>query len=30
MFLILDLGEPYSGMFRGSPAALEQAINAMD
>lgn len=30
MFLILDLGEPYSGMFRVSPAALEQAINAMD
>ena len=30
IFLILELSEPYSGLFRISPAALEQTIAAMD
>jgi hypothetical protein len=30
IFIIVDLGEPFSGLFRISPAALEQAIDAMD
>jgi hypothetical protein len=29
MFLILDLSQPYSGLFRVSPAALEQALEAL-
>ena len=28
IFLILDLSEPYTGLFRVPPAALEQAIEA--
>jgi hypothetical protein len=30
VFLILDMSEPYSGVFRVSPAALEQAIEVID
>jgi hypothetical protein len=30
IFLILELSEPYSGLFRISPAALEQTIAALD
>jgi hypothetical protein len=30
VFIIVELGEPYSGLFRVSPAALVQAIDAMD
>jgi hypothetical protein len=30
VFLMLDLGMPYSGLFRVSPAALEQAIANID
>jgi hypothetical protein len=30
IFIIVELGEPYSGLFRISPAALEQTIDAID
>ena len=30
MFLILELGLPYTGLMRVSPAALEQAIEFVD
>jgi hypothetical protein len=30
IFLILDLSQPHSGLFRVSPAALEQTIEAVD
>jgi Protein of unknown function (DUF4239) len=30
IFLILELSEPYTGIFRISPAALEQAIDSID
>jgi hypothetical protein len=30
IFLILELGLPYTGMMRVSPAALEQAIEFVD
>jgi hypothetical protein len=30
VFLILDMSQPYSGMFRVSPAALVQALEVMD
>jgi hypothetical protein len=30
MFLILELSQPYSGLFRISPAALEQTIDALN
>jgi hypothetical protein len=30
IFIIVELGEPYSGLFRISPAALEQTIEAID
>jgi hypothetical protein len=30
VFLILDMSEPYSGVFRVSPAALQQAIEVID
>jgi hypothetical protein len=30
VLLMLDLGQPYTGLFRVSPAALGQAISAMD
>jgi hypothetical protein len=30
IFLLLELGQPYTGLFRVSPAALEQAIDNMD
>ena len=30
MFLILDLSQPYSGLFRIPPSAMEQTIEAMD
>jgi hypothetical protein len=30
IFLILELSEPYTGLFRTSPAALEQTIGAID
>jgi hypothetical protein len=30
IFLILELGEPYTGLFRVSPAALEQTIQYID
>jgi hypothetical protein len=30
IFLILDLGRPYTGMFRISPAALQEAIANID
>jgi hypothetical protein len=30
IFIIVELGEPYSGMFRISPAALVQTIEAID
>jgi hypothetical protein len=30
MFLILELSQPYTGLFRTSPAALEQTIAAID
>jgi hypothetical protein len=30
IFLILELSEPYSGLFRISPAALEQTIDTID
>jgi hypothetical protein len=30
IFIILELGEPYSGLFRISPAALVQTIQAID
>jgi hypothetical protein len=30
IFIIVELGEPYSGLFRISPAALEQTIQAID
>jgi hypothetical protein len=30
IFLILELSEPYTGLFRISPAALEQTIEAID
>jgi hypothetical protein len=30
IFLILDLSQPHSGLFRVSPAALEQTIDAID
>jgi hypothetical protein len=30
IFIIVELGEPYSGLFRISPAALEQTIHAID
>ena len=30
IFLILELGQPYTGLFRISPAALEQTIDSID
>jgi len=30
VYLILDMSQPYSGIFRVSPAALEQAIDVID
>ena len=30
MFLILDLSQPYSGLFRIPPAAMEQTLEAID
>jgi Protein of unknown function (DUF4239) len=30
MFLILDLTQPYSGLFRVSPAAIQQTLEAID
>jgi hypothetical protein len=30
IFLILELSEPYSGLFRISPAALEQTLDTID
>ena len=30
MFLILELGQPYTGLFRVSPAALQQTIEFLD
>ena len=30
IFLILELGQPYTGVFRTSPAALVQTIEAID
>ena len=30
IFLILELGMPYTGLFRVSPAALEQTIEFID
>ena len=30
IFLILELGQPYTGLMRVSPAALEQAIEIVD
>jgi hypothetical protein len=30
IFLILELGLPYTGMFRVSPAALQEAIANID
>ncbi len=30
IFIIVELGEPYSGLFRISPAALVQTIQAID
>jgi hypothetical protein len=30
MHLILDSSEPYSGLFRVSPASIEQTIQAID
>jgi len=30
IFLILELSEPYTGLFRISPAAIEQAVQAID
>jgi len=30
VFMIVELGEPYSGLFRISPAALEQTLQAID
>ena len=30
IYLIQDLSEPYSGLFRVSPAAIEQTIDAID
>ena len=30
ILLILELGMPYTGLFRGSPAALEQTIQYID
>jgi low affinity Fe/Cu permease len=30
IFLILELSQPYTGLFRTSPAALEQTIDAID
>ena len=29
VYLILDLSDPYSGIFRTSPAALEQVLAVM-
>ena len=30
IFIIVELGEPFSGLFRISPSAIEQAIDAID
>jgi hypothetical protein len=30
MFLILDLTQPYSGLFRVSPSAIQQTLEAID
>jgi hypothetical protein len=30
LFLILELSQPYTGLFRTSPAALEQTIATID
>lgn len=30
IFLILELGEPYTGIFRISPVAIEQSLDALD
>jgi hypothetical protein len=30
LFLILELSQPYTGLFRTSPAALEQTIDVID
>jgi hypothetical protein len=30
ILLMLDLGQPYTGLFRVSPAALEQAVSNID
>jgi hypothetical protein len=30
MFLILDLTQPYSGLFRVSPSALQQTLETID
>ena len=30
IFLILELSQPYTGLFRISPAALEETIDAID
>jgi hypothetical protein len=30
MFLILDLTQPYSGVFRVSPLAIQQTLEAID
>jgi hypothetical protein len=30
IFLILELSQPYSGLFRISPAALEETVDSID
>jgi hypothetical protein len=30
MFLVLDLTQPYSGLFRVSPSAIQQTLEAID
>jgi hypothetical protein len=30
MFLILDLTQPYSGLFRVPPSAIQQTLDAID
>jgi len=30
IFLILELSQPYTGLFRISPAALEQTVDSID
>jgi len=30
LFIIIELAEPYTGLFRLSPAAIQQTIDAID